>query len=88
MRNRIVNLTATGAWQAPEIGHNVLAMKIQARTSAEVQIRYDTDSSNYFTIKTDTSHALTGRFDQGDLWVKAAGAVIIEIECSGQGVFT
>ena len=83
MRNKIINLTATGSWQiVPSIPRGTRYLTIQARSSAVVSYRWLGETS-YFTVKADSTRQLEGqKIDPGDLEVNASNGVVIEIECN------
>lgn len=86
MRNRILNITATGTYvPIPNVPMKCQAITIQARTSDDVYYHFAGDTANYYTIKADTEKTLVGKFDTGDIWIMAAADVVIEVELTPGG---
>lgn len=87
MRNNVLNVTGTGGWQDTITGNNIASIFMQVRTSTTMDYRFK-DQTNFMTIKADESKTIYGKFDPGDLLVRAANGVVMEIELSTVGRLT
>lgn len=85
MVNNVLNVTGTGGWQGIIVGNNIASIFMQVRTSTTMDYRFR-DQSNFVTIKADESKTIYGKFDPGDLLVRAANGIVMEIELSTVGI--
>lgn len=89
MRNRVFNVTTTGAPVWDTLGapvgwpNRVMTVYIQARTNVDVLYRW-VGQTDYWTIKAGTIRTLQGNFGSGDLQIQAAAGTVVEIEISTQ----
>lgn len=85
---RIINITATGGWQAVPIPNNTVKIQVQVRADqVAATLRYaDTAAAEYWTIKAGTVFEETGLFRSTTFEVMAAVDNVIEISCQMTGV--
>lgn len=82
MRNRIVNLTTDGTWQTLGTDLNfpksTFTVVIQVRPVADAYFRF-AGQEEYMTIKSGGFARLEGKYDPGDLQVRAAVGTVLEL---------
>ena len=82
MVNNIINITADGNFQeVVGIPHQCRCIAIQARTAADVTLHWRRQTTTW-VVKSGTVKTLVGQFNDGDLFVQATNAVVIELECA------
>lgn len=81
MRALIINLVADDTWQEVALPNKTFEVTIQARTASDCLYRYRGVDA-YMTIKAGGTVTINGgELNPGDLFVRAAVGVVIEIEC-------
>jgi hypothetical protein len=84
---RIINIAATGAWQAVNIPDNTVKIQVQVRADQiAATLCYAGRRTEYWTIKAGTVFEETGLFKSTTFEVMAAAGNVIEVSCQMTGV--
>lgn len=84
MVNNVLTVTGTGGWQDIITGNNIASISMQTRSNNPMDYRFR-DQINYMTVKAGEFKAVYGKFDPGDLLVRADAGIVMEVEISTVG---
>lgn len=87
MVNNVLTVTGTGGWQDIIVGNNIASIFMQTRSNNPMDYRF-INQTNYVTIKAGESKTVYGKFDPGDLLVRADNGIVMEVEIATVGRLT